>query len=365
MVILVTSIYISVFFARRFTRPFGNISELISNYREGHFDSKCLELNFEEFIHLSEVLKDMANIIEKNQQELESRVESRTQELAVANQDLQKSLDAQRNMQTHLVESEKMAQLGGLVAGISHEVNTPIGIGLTAASSMRVFINELKSLTESGKLTRSKHEDLMNKCTECADIVVSNLSRSADLMSNFKDVAVSQSSSAITEFSLLEFMEEIVSSLAPQTKKYKLTINLEIDENLILRSYQGVIAQIFTNFIINSIKHAFSPEQAHTIKIHTYMEKNGLKMDYEDDGCGMEKEVLSQIFEPFYTTKRGQGGTGLGMHIVYNLITQKLDGRIVAQSHPGKGTKFKISLPNFHIAKEKKVLKWQGESIFD
>lgn len=356
MVILVTSIYISVYFSRRFTRPFENISQLIESYRQGKFESKCLELNFEEFIHMSEVLEDMASIIDKNRHELEDRVEQRTQELAEANESLKNSLETQRNMQTHLIESEKMAQLGGLVAGISHEVNTPIGIGLTAASSMRVFVNEIQQLTESGKLTRAKHENLINKCLECADIVVSNLSRSADLISNFKDVAVSQSSSEATDFNLLEFMQEIVNSLIPQTKKYQLNITLDIDENLVMRSYQGVIAQIFTNFIINSIKHGFTPDKPHNILIHAYIERNGLKLDYQDDGSGMDKEVLAKIFEPFYTTKRGQGGTGLGMHIVYNLITQKLDGRITAQSRGGKGAKFKISLPNFHIAKNKNVL---------
>ena len=356
LAILITSIYISMHFSRRFIRPFDNIRTLIQNYREGHFASQPLDLNFQEFIQLSDVLADMAAIIEKNQHELEDRVEQRTEELAKANENLQHALDTQRELQTHLVESEKMAQLGGLVAGISHEVNTPIGIGLTAASSMRVFINELQTLTESGKLTKAKHADLMNKCLECSEMVVSNLRRSADLISNFKDVAVSQTSSEVTEFSLLGFMEEILSSLVPQTKKYQLEIEMDIDPQLYLRSYQGVIAQIFTNFIINSLKHGFSLTEQHNIQIKAYTQNNALKLDYKDDGKGMNEEVLGRIFEPFYTTKRGQGGTGLGMHIVYNLVTQKLDGRIIAESQPDKGTQFHISLPNFHIARGKKHL---------
>ena len=356
LAILIVSIFVAFHFSRRFTRPFSNIRKLIGSYREGHFDRPTRDLKFQEFIQLSDVLAEMAAIIEKNQHDLEDRVENRTMELARANEELQQALETQKALQSHLVESEKMAQLGGLVAGISHEVNTPVGISLTAASSMRVFINELQSLTESGKLTRAKHQDLMNKCLECTEMVVSNLRRSADLISNFKDVAVSQVTSEKSEFCLQTFMQEIVSAMQPQTKKFNVKLILDIQANLIMNSYQGVIAQIFTNFIMNSLKHGFAPDEPHVIEIKAYVANNNLRLDYQDDGRGMEENVLGRIFEPFYTTKRGQGGTGLGMHIVYNLVTQKLDGRIESASQPGIGTQFNICLPKFHIAKRKNVL---------
>ena len=347
--ILAISIWVALYLSKRFTRPFENIQILIEGYRHGEFAAELPEFKFREFVQLAELLADMAAIIDKNQQDLEARVEARTEELAKANAELKSSLETQKSMQTQLVESEKMAQLGGLVAGISHEVNTPIGIGLTAASSMRIFVDELQVAIDSGQLTRKRMTELLSQCDECANILMSNLTRSADLISNFKEVAVSQSSTEVTSFNLKVFLGEIIASLRPQTKKYNLDITLNV-EDLMLKSYQGTFAQIFTNFMMNSMRHGFEQEKPHHIVIGTSLSKKHISISYEDDGAGMTKANLDRIFEPFFTTKRGQGGTGLGMHIVYNLVTQKLNGEINIDSKLGEGTKIIIRLPISHLA---------------
>jgi signal transduction histidine kinase len=343
--VVVVSIFLAIYVSRRFTRPMTHIKLLVESYSNSQFTQQLPSLYFSEFQQLSQLLEDMANQLNKNQKELESRVEIRTAELGNANKELKVLLEKQQNLQKHLVESEKMAQLGGLVAGIAHEVNTPIGIGMTAATSLHHFVDELGTAAEAGSLTKSNLHNLIVRCKECTDILVSNLTRSAELISNFKEVAVSQSEINLNGFYLNSFLKEVVSSLRPQTRKYNVAFHLNIPQELEVVSYQGVFAQIITNFVMNSLKHAFNQEDSFNITISAEQINGELQLKYQDDGIGMTDDVIEKIFEPFYTTKRGQGGTGLGMHIVYNLVSQKLNGQISVQSSSGKGTCICISVP--------------------
>jgi signal transduction histidine kinase len=350
LVVLVVSIFVALYVSKRFTRPMSNISLIVESYRTGELNKQLPSFYFSEFQQLSTLLNDMASQLNKNQKELESRVELRTSELAKANTELKVLLKEQKALQTHLVETEKMAQLGGLVAGIAHEINTPVGIGMTAASSVHDFISEIESSAQSGKLTKSQLNSLIAKSKECTAILVSNLTRSAELISNFKEVAVSQVENQKNIFKVKIFIAEIISSLLPQTRKFDIDYQVDIPEGLELRSYQGVFAQIITNLIINSTKHGFTDTSDNQILIAVVIKKEALVLSYQDNGVGMSDEIIKKIFEPFYTTKRGKGGTGLGMHIVFNLVTQKLGGQIKVQSKPNKGTKVMVTIPKSHLA---------------
>ncbi len=269
---------------------------------------------------------------------LEQLVGDRTQELSQALTNLKAA-------QTELVESEKMAALGGLVAGIAHEINTPIGIGVTAASLIADKIQELANALNNGTLKRSDLEKFMNTLQQSSQIVLANLNRAADLIQSFKQVAVDQSSEERRSFEIKAYLEEVLLNLQPKLKRTKIKIQILCVENIILDSFPGLISQIVTNLVMNSLIHAYDPGDNGTITMAISRQKQYLTLEYRDDGKGISQDNLAKIFDPFYTTKRGQGGSGLGLHIIYNLVTQKLQGSITCESQVGAGTKFMIQIP--------------------
>ncbi len=269
---------------------------------------------------------------------LEAQVTQRTEELSQALSDLKAA-------QKQLVESEKMASLGSLVAGIAHEINTPIGIGVTAASTLAEKTAEFSQIYYNGTIKRSQLEKFLDLAVRSSNMVLKNLDRAAELIQSFKQVAVDQSSESQRSFPLKAYIREILIALAPKLKRTKHNINLRGDDELMLHNYPGVISQIITNLILNSLSHAYSPQDIGSIVIDFQAQQGQVMLTYSDDGKGISPKDLSRIFEPFFTTKRGQGGSGLGLHLVYNLVTQKLQGTIECQSELGKGTKFMLKFP--------------------
>ncbi len=276
---------------------------------------------------------------------LEQRVAQRTEDLHRSNEELRVSLEQLQETQVQLVEAEKMAALGRLVAGVAHEINTPVGISVTAASHLQMKLAEHQSTYKQGQLTRSAFEDLLIVADESSAMIQANLLKAADLIRSFKQVAVDQVYQEKRSFQLFSYLEEIVHTLQPRLKSTPHTIQLDCTADIKLSSYPGAFSQIISNLILNSLKHGFHPEQAGKIEIHVIQEKAGLIIDYCDDGKGIDAEHLPHIFEPFFTTARGQGGTGLGLHIVYNLVTQTLGGQLECQSQPGHGVQFRMNLP--------------------
>ena len=276
---------------------------------------------------------------------LEKRVNERTLQLNNANTALRKSLESLKETQDHLVQNEKMAALGGLVAGIAHEINTPVGIGVTAASLMEEKTNAIMQLHQSGKMKRSQFEDYLQVASDTTNAILSNLFRAADLIRNFKQVAVDQSSEEKRRFNLKEYIESILISLRPKLKNKNYSIQTYCPEDLEIFSYPGIISQIFTNLIMNSLIHGFEQEPDGTINIEAEMRGDQLWLRYGDNGKGMDSETLKKIYNPFFSTKRTKDGTGLGLHIVFNLISQTLKGTIACQSSPGAGTVFEITIP--------------------
>ncbi len=249
-----------------------------------------------------------------------------------------------KQTQDELVQTEKMASLGRLVAGVAHEVNTPIGIGVTAASHLKKEIDDFNKQYKDESLTQSNFESFIDVSVQSSEIILNNLERAAHMIQNFKQVSVDQSSDMIREFFLKEYLESIVINLKPTLKQHEHTIEILCSPTLMISSTPGVFYQIFSNLIMNSIIHGFEEKEKGQIIITVSMIKDGIEIVYKDNGKGMSKENLKKVFDPFFTTKRSSGGSGLGTHIVYNLVTQKLNGQITAQSHEGKDMVFIMNL---------------------
>lgn len=255
------------------------------------------------------------------------------------------ALNELKKMQNQLVESEKMASLGGLVAGISHEINTPLGVAKTSASHVDDELKKLISEFQDGTLTKARMEMFINQFKDGLHLLTANLNRASELMTSFKQVSADQSHDEIRTINLKEYIEGTIYTLKPNLRHYRIAILLDCDEDINLNTFPGAYSQVITNLIMNSLNHAYEVEEEGTINITINKTEDNITLEYKDDGKGMNEDTLKKIFEPFFTTKRGSGGTGLGMHIIYNIVTVKLHGRIEAQSEEGKGSRFTIKLP--------------------
>ena len=285
---------------------------------------------------MGSVGSDIGRVFERQQAEVA---------IMTANVELKRTLDDLKKAQGQLVESEKMVSLGGLVAGIAHEINTPIGIGVTAASVLHDKTNTVTSLFRDGELKKSDLATYVETCTQSSKMILSNLNRASGLIRSFKQVAVDQSSEDRRIFKVREYLDEILLSLRPKLKKTKHIITILCDQEIEVDSYPGAFSQIITNLILNSLMHAYDDTDEINLIVDVQREGNRVFLKYSDDGKGMSKVIQGEIFEPFFTTKRGQGGSGLGLYLVYNLVTQKLKGSIKCKSQVGKGTSFHITFP--------------------
>jgi signal transduction histidine kinase len=245
-----------------------------------------------------------------------------------------------KRTQNELVQTEKMAALGRLVAGIAHEVNTPIGIGVTAASHLKKEIKSFNNAYQNESLTKSAFEEFMDTSLQSSDILLNNLERAANIIQNFKQVSVDQSSDTVRAFHLKEYLESIVINLKPTLKQSSPQIDIFCPQSLQIQSNPGAFYQIFTNLIMNSMIHGFEDKKNGHISIEVHPKGIDVEIIYKDNGKGMSKENLAKIFDPFFTTRRSLGGSGLGTHIIYNLVTQKLHGTITAKSEEGQGLTF-------------------------
>jgi len=259
--------------------------------------------------------------------------------------ELAQTLDDLQAAQHQLVEAEKMAALGGLVAGVAHEINTPVGVGVTAASLLEEKTTTFRETYQNGQMKRSDLEKYVDLAGQTSQMILSNLQRAAELIQSFKQVAVDQSSEERRVFAVKAYLDEILLSLHPKLKRTQLALEIHADDHLTLDSYPGVFAQIVTNLVMNSLIHAYEPGAQGRLAFDLKQKNGRFIFEYSDDGRGIPKEDLGKIFDPFFTTKRGQGGSGLGLHVVYNLVTQKLGGMIRCESKVGIGTKFMIEVP--------------------
>lgn len=277
--------------------------------------------------------------------ELEARVAQRTGALSQSNDELQQTLVALKQTQFQLLENEKMASLGGLVAGVAHEVNTPIGIVLTSISFMKERCLNITQALNDEKLTAKQLTKFTLELDQGFDLSLRNIVRAVELIEGFKLIAVDSVVDDARQLNLQHYLQNILMSLQPKVKNSTIKITLDCPADINIFSYPGAITQITNNLVMNSLNHAFTEQQTGQITIKVTSAEDTVTITYADDGCKLADEIASQIFEPFFTTKRGQGGSGLGAHIVYNLVTQKLKGTIQLTTDDKQGKSFKIIIP--------------------
>jgi PAS domain S-box-containing protein len=243
------------------------------------------------------------------------------------------------------VETEKMAALGVVVAGVAHEINTPIGVGYTLVTHFKSKTKEFTELFESGSMKRSDLQRYVDLSGEMSTQLIANISRASDLIQSFKQIAVDQSRDDQREFDLKEYLQEIVMSLMPTLRKTPHKIEIDCPDDIEMNSYPGALSQIITNLVMNALIHAFDAGRNGKMMIAASVTGNQVQINFSDDGKGIPVEHLPKIFDPFFTTKRGAGGSGLGLNIVFNMVTRKLRGRVTCNSVEGEGTVFKIEMP--------------------
>ena len=285
------------------------------------------------------------------QRKLNAELAATVHEQERTNQTLQSTLDQLRETQSQLIQTEKLASLGGLVAGVAHEINTPVGVGVTAASTLRSRAEEVQVAFQKDELTVTGLRRFLEVVDQSTTILMSNLERAASLIQSFKQVAVDQTSAERRRFRVREYVDEVLLSLRPKFKHSPHTAHLDCDPAFEIDSLPGVFSQVLTNLVTNALLHAFGDDRPGRIDIAIRPSEHGMRLCFRDDGCGIPPEALPKIFDPFFTTRRGAGGSGLGLHIVYNLVTQQLGGAVSVTSQPGKGTEFTIDIRSSeHVA---------------
>jgi histidine kinase len=283
--------------------------------------------------------------------DLEQKIEARTQALSQKNTELSDTLNSLRRTQKQLVESAKLASLGQLVAGVAHEINTPVGVGVTGASTLAEETARLKSLYASGEMKRSDLDAYVGTAGTISKLLLSNMERAATLIQSFKDVAVDQTSEEQRVFRLKPYIDEVLSNLSPMLRRCEHRMSVHCDESIEVDTYPGALSQVITNFVTNALLHAFPEDTRGEMLIvvrsvyANRQETDQIELRFSDNGIGIPQENLSRIFDPFYTTMRGRGGSGLGLNIIHNLVTGNLRGQISVESQLNVGTTFIVRFP--------------------
>lgn len=289
------------------------------------------------------IQQDMAQIAEGS---LEVSIDIPTpNEIGELAGNINKMVRSLKYHQQRLDEDEKMAALGNLVAGVAHEINTPLGIGVTTSSYMQKVNNDSRTALNEGRFSKKDLIEYMETMNESLELLQYNLERGSNIIQSFKRIAVDQTSEEMEEFNVLQYINNVVISLIHEYKRSNHSIKVICDEAITINSYPGAFAQILTNFIMNSIVHAFKDMDNGSIVIEAYKDENRFILCYSDNGCGISEENKKSLFTPFFTTNKKMGGSGLGLSVVYNLVTKKLNGNISVESEEGKGITFVIKIP--------------------
>ncbi|WP_151173372.1 sensor histidine kinase [Pseudoalteromonas ruthenica] len=301
--------------------------------------------------NLSQAMMDLQQQkyeLEKQKLNLTEEIELRRhteQELLTKQSEMQRYVDELNLAQERLLGSEKMAALGGLVAGITHDINTPVGIGVTATSFLQERLDAIEHAYKEKTLSPKALEEFIKDAKQSTELLTSNLARASELVASFKQIAVDQASEAVRTINFKEYLGEVIRSLHPKIKKTQHQVDVNCPDNLVLNLPAGAISQIFTNLIMNSLIHGFEGVEKGTITIDVSENDGLVDINYRDNGRGVDAEQLDKLFDPFFTTKRDQGGSGLGTHITFNLVKQTLGSEIEVSSEPGQGLQYRITIP--------------------
>jgi len=316
------------------------------------FDDELTEV-YHDYCEIRQRLKERDAELTQYHKDLEHKVDTRTAELKLANEFLTDSLAKLKMAQAELVEQERLASLGSLVSGIAHEVNTPLGVSITANSFLWEEVRNVEKLFVENKLTKSVMKEFMSSCEDSCAIMTSNMERAATLIKSFKQVAVDQSSEEARELNVSEYLSDIIRSLKPQLKRSHVSVLEQNQADFKITTYPGALAQVITNLIMNAFVHAYeNGEHEGVITVGLSVSnrnKNELVISIADQGVGIPEDIIDKIYDPFFTTRRGRGGSGLGLNIVYNLVVQKLQGKLECHSVYGEGTRFLLYLQNAEL----------------
>jgi signal transduction histidine kinase len=270
---------------------------------------------------------------------LEARVRQRTEELLQAKERLEQAMG-------QLVQSEKLASLGAVVAGVAHELNTPLGNALTVASALHAEVRQCQRDAAEGGLTRTRFDEFMRTSQTAAELLERNIDRAARQINTFKQVAVDQTSERRREFDLCDIVDEALLTFAPRLARSPHRLTVDIPEGIRMDSYPGPLEQVLANLVTNALIHAFDDTTGGQMRLCATRERaDEIVLRFEDNGRGMSAEVAAHVFDPFYTTRLGQGGSGLGLYIAYNFVTGMLGGQVSLRTAPGEGAGFVVRLP--------------------
>ncbi len=293
-------------------------------------------------IILTGVLRKLAD----HQAALEHNIFLRTRELASSNDELRQAVRNLDRARAELVRGEKLAGLGSLVAGVAHELNTPIGNTAVAATTLQHDVDEFRRAMDAGSLRKSELQQFLARCNEGAELLVKSTQRAAELVISFKQVAVDQASDRRREFDLGETVQDVLRSIRPSFKGHAWVLETDIPQGIHCDGFPGPLGQIVSNLVQNAVLHGFAGREQGRVQVHaTVLDADTVRLTVEDDGNGIPEASLGKIFDPFFTTRLGQGGSGLGLTIVYNLVTVMLGGRIEVRSSVGEGTCFTLTFP--------------------
>ncbi|MET3132743.1 two-component system NtrC family sensor kinase [Oxalobacteraceae bacterium GrIS 1.11] len=285
------------------------------------------------------------NAVQRKLKSIIERIREAEDAARRSEQETARAMDNLRLAQESLLQSERLASLGSLVAGVAHEINTPVGIALTSASVLKEATDAVFQAVNNGNVKKSDILRYLETASESTRLIMNNAYRAAHLIHSFKQIAVDQVSEARRHFELREYIGEVVSSLQPTLKKTRISIVINCPADIMLDSYPGALAQVLTNLTLNCLEHAFDADTEGTIDISVCSDDTWIEMRVSDNGKGIPADMLDKVFDPFVTTRRGQGGTGLGLNIVFNLIIKQFGGTISVGSVLGQGATFTLRIP--------------------
>jgi len=330
---------------RRVATPLNNLKAIAHEVAEKNFNIDIRSEYNDEFADLAKELDTMKFALKESFEHLEDRVKQRTEDLTRVNGELTNTVERLEEAKDSLVQTEKLAALGSLVAGVSHELNTPIGNGRVMSSSLYETAKQLKANFETGQMTKSQFESGLGEILEGANLIERNLLKAINLVQSFKQIAVDRTSDKRRTFNINEFIMEIESTMQHIFKSKPYELKVELNADVEMDSFPGVLSQVISNLINNALMHGLDSQPKGTVTVTSVPHNSAIDITVSDNGIGMPEDVRKRIFEPFFTTKLGKGGSGLGMHIVHNLATGPLGGRLKVTSQQGQGTAVTISIP--------------------
>ncbi|MDP2633871.1 MAG: ATP-binding protein [Pseudoalteromonas sp.] len=358
--VLVLVFFVAKRIQKRIANPIDDLSLLLQDVSKNHnYNVRAPKTNISEINMLASSLNIMLtrtqNQIERHKndkleikqlnQSLEEKVNQRTIALREANQELLNTLERMHQYQNQIVESEKMASLGQMVAGVAHEVNTPIGLGITGSTLLRDKLSEINNGFEKKTLTSTQLKRFIDDGIENLDLIYRNLNRAAELVSSFKKVAVTQDGEIKSAVNVYNLISDVLLSMRADMQPKEPEVKVHCPSELIFETKVGPLQQVLQQLISNSVIHGFKDNIGNEIEFTIERNESSLIINYRDNGVGVDKTIKKRIFDPFVTTKRGEGGSGLGMHLVYNLVTQALGGNVFYDEKDDRGTSFIITLP--------------------